>query len=84
MRVYMNVHNKVDEYVDIEDIPINKWVYVVVSVKGEYLDIYINGELISKVGINVEVETSTGTFGGKATLVGSKNIKTPLQSSLVL
>mgnify|MGYP001392539753 CR=1 FL=1 len=72
MRVYMNVHNKVDEYVDINDIPINKWVYAVVSVKGKYLDVYINGELmkrhtlsgIPKQNFNNLYVTSFGGFGG--------------------
>ena len=72
MRVYMNVHNKVNEYVDIDDIPINKWVYVVVSVRGEYLDVYINGELmkrhklsgIPKQNFNNLYVTSFGGFGG--------------------
>tara|TARA_Y100001970_G_scaffold14162_1_gene16010 strand:+ start:7948 stop:8673 length:726 start_codon:yes stop_codon:yes gene_type:complete len=72
MRVYMNVHNKVDEYVDIEDIPINKWVYVVVSVKNKYLDIYINGELVKrhilsgipKQNFNDLYITNFGGFGG--------------------
>lgn len=72
MRVYMNVHNKVDEYVDIDDIPINKWVYTVITIRGRYMDIYINGTLIKrhllsgipKQNFNNLYITSFGGFGG--------------------
>ena len=72
MRVYMNVHTKVDEYVDINDIPINKWVYTVITLRGKYLDVYINGELVKrhelsgipKQNFNNLYVTSFGGFGG--------------------
>jgi len=72
MRIYMNVHNKVDEYVDIDDIPINKWVHIVISVVGQDLDTYINGNLIKrhrlsgipKQNFNNLNITNFGGFGG--------------------
>ena len=48
MRVYMNTFKKVDEYVDIENIPLNKWVSVVVAVKQRNLDIFVNGNLAKR------------------------------------
>tara|TARA_Y100000310_G_C20632448_1_gene789361 strand:+ start:1035 stop:1805 length:771 start_codon:yes stop_codon:yes gene_type:complete len=72
MRVYMNVHNKVDEFVDVNDIPMNKWVHTVVTVRGHFLDVYINGELIKrhelsgipKQNFNNLYVTGFGGFGG--------------------
>lgn len=48
MRIYMNTFSKIDEHVDIMDIPINKWMFVGLSVKGNILDIYINGAPVKR------------------------------------
>jgi len=45
LRIYMNTFNKMYEYVDIDNIPIKRWVHCVIVLSGEYLDIYINGYL---------------------------------------
>ena len=46
MRVYMNTFNSVaGSYIDVDNIPLNKWLHVAVMVTGRYLDVYINGSL---------------------------------------
>jgi hypothetical protein len=45
MRVYMNTVNTIGEYVDVANIPMNKWFYTVVSVRQKNLDVFINGNL---------------------------------------
>ena len=45
VRIYMNTVNKIDEYVDIENIPLKRWVHMAIILKGKYLDIYVNGYL---------------------------------------
>tara|TARA_B100001121_G_scaffold265529_1_gene247613 strand:- start:657 stop:1403 length:747 start_codon:yes stop_codon:yes gene_type:complete len=45
LRVYMNTMKNYLEHVDIDNIPIKRWVCCVVVLNGEYLDIYINGHL---------------------------------------
>jgi hypothetical protein len=45
MRVYMNTLNNINEFIDIKNIPINKWFCVTISCKQKKLDIYINGNL---------------------------------------
>jgi len=52
MRVYMNTFKKIGEYVDVENIPLNKWVYVVVAVRQKDLDIYINGNLAKRKNLD--------------------------------
>ena len=45
LRVYMNTMKNYLEHVDIDNIPIKRWVCCVVVLNGEYLDIYVNGHL---------------------------------------
>jgi hypothetical protein len=44
----MNTFKNVNEYVDIDNIPINKWFHVVVAVRQRNLDIIINGNLAKR------------------------------------
>jgi hypothetical protein len=45
LRIYMNTYNKIYEYLDIDNIPIKRWVHCVILLNGMYLDVYINGQL---------------------------------------
>ena len=45
IRIYMNSIKDILEYVDIDNIPLKKWVHLGVVLDGKYLDIYINGKL---------------------------------------
>ena len=45
LRLYMNSTTAWDNYVEIPNIPIGKWFHLVISQKGKYLDIYINGNV---------------------------------------
>jgi hypothetical protein len=51
LRVYANSTKKIDNYVDIEDIPINKWVHVVILARKNALEIYVNGNIIKKMSV---------------------------------
>jgi len=48
LRVYQNSSMAWDNYVDIENFPIRKWVHLVVMLKGKSLDVYINGNLANR------------------------------------
>jgi hypothetical protein len=45
LRLYMNSTTKWDNYVEIPNIPIGKWFHLVISMKGKYLDVYVNGNV---------------------------------------
>jgi len=45
LRLYMNSSTKPDNYVEIPNIPIGKWFHLVITLKGKYLDVYINGNV---------------------------------------
>ena len=45
LRLYMNSTTKWDNYVEIPNAPVNKWFHLVITLKGKYLDIYMNGNV---------------------------------------
>lgn len=45
LRVYMNSYNEISEYLDIDNIPVNKWFSLILVLRGQNMDIYINGNL---------------------------------------
>lgn len=49
IRIYMNSFNTWDNYVEVENIPMNKWFHLVVSCKGNSVYVYINGNIKTKL-----------------------------------
>jgi len=45
LKVIMNTYNNINEEITIRDIPLNKWVNVIIRCKNTTLDIYINGTI---------------------------------------
>jgi hypothetical protein len=48
LRVYTNTYKNIAEFVDVENIPINKWFHLAVAVRQQDLDIYMNGNLLKR------------------------------------
>ena len=48
LRVTMNTFEEIIEIVDVNNIPLNKWINVMIRVKGRVLDIYINGTIVNR------------------------------------
>jgi hypothetical protein len=46
--VVMNTFNTIDEQIKIDDIPMKKWIHVLIRVENRYLDVYINGALTKR------------------------------------
>ena len=46
--VVMNTYNDVIEQVEIKDVPINKWINVVLRCKGRDMDTYVNGTIVNR------------------------------------
>jgi hypothetical protein len=49
MRVIMNTYKNPNTYVDINNIPINKWVHVVLNCIDKGMDVHINGALANRI-----------------------------------
>ena len=45
VRIYMNTQDNILEFVDIDNIPLRKWVHMAVILNNQNLDIYVNGYL---------------------------------------
>lgn len=46
--VLMNTFNEIEEFIEIEDIPLNKWLNVIIRCEGRNLDVYINGKIVKR------------------------------------
>jgi hypothetical protein len=46
--VIMNTFEQLEEMITITDVPLNKWVHVLIRVEGAYLDVYVNGTLAKR------------------------------------
>jgi hypothetical protein len=49
MRVYMNSSETWNNYVEVENFPVKKWVHVVISARANAIEVYINGNLSKKM-----------------------------------
>lgn len=52
LRVYMNSYKEISEFADVDNIPVNKWFCLMIIVKGQNVDIYINGNLKKSLKLN--------------------------------
>ena len=52
LRVYMNTYKTWNNYMDVENIPLSKWVHVVIVCKENALEIFINGNLAKKLSFD--------------------------------
>lgn len=52
LRVYMNTYKTWNNYVDVENIPISKWIHIVVVCKEHALEIYVNGNIAKKMSFD--------------------------------
>ena len=49
LRVYMNTYKTWNNYVEVENIPVGKWVHIAIVCSENSLEIYINGNLAKKL-----------------------------------
>jgi len=52
MRIVMSSHDEPYKYIDVENIPINKWFHVVLNYQNSALEIFVNGKLVKKLYFN--------------------------------
>ena len=52
LRVYMNTYKTWNNYIDIENIPVSKWVHIAVVCKEHALEIYVNGNIAKKMSFD--------------------------------
>ena len=52
IRVVMSTFNQPNAYIDIDNIPINKWFNVIIRVENTILDVFINGDLAQRLPLD--------------------------------
>jgi len=52
MRIYMNTFKTWNNFVEVTNIPIGKWVHIVISCKQSALEVYVNGNLSRKLSFD--------------------------------
>jgi hypothetical protein len=52
LRVYMNTYKTWNNYVEVDNIPVGKWVHIGIVCKDNSLEIYINGNLAKKLSFD--------------------------------
>ena len=53
LRVYMNSYDTWNNYAEVSNFPINKWVHVTIVCRSMHLEIYINGNISSRLGFKI-------------------------------
>ena len=46
--IMMNTYKNINEKVVVKDIPLNKWIHLVLRIEGKNLDVYINGTIVHR------------------------------------
>lgn len=63
MRIYMNTYNSVaGNYIDIENIPVHKWMHITVSVNQLSMDVYVNGNMRKSIKFSSLPKQNFGDF----------------------
>ena len=52
LRVYMNTFKTWNNYIEVDNIPLNKWVHIAIICKENALEIFINGNLSKKLSFD--------------------------------
>ena len=60
MFVLMNTYNEIEERIDIENIPLKKWIFTAIRVKGRTLDVYLNGIIAARHELQSPVKQNYG------------------------
>ena len=55
LRVYMNSAETWNNYVEVENIPVKKWVHIIVMARSNAIEVYINGNLTKKLKLENSV-----------------------------
>ena len=60
MFVLMNTYKEIEERIDIENIPLKKWIFIAIRVRGRTLDVYLNGIIAARHELQSPVKQNYG------------------------
>ena len=62
MRVYMNTQDNILDYVDVDNLPLRKWIHMSIVLQGKNLDVYVNGYVKSRKEFTSLPKQNEGDF----------------------
>jgi len=60
LRIYMNTIDSWNNYVTVPNIPVAKWFHLVILLKGNNLDVYVNGNIAVRMKMSTVPKLNTG------------------------
>lgn len=79
LRVYMNSSTAWNNFVEVPNIPVGKWFHLVVTMKGKFMDVYINGNIAVREEFASVPKLNTGNIYVLTPITFPPNPNTPLQ-----
>lgn len=79
LRVYMNTTTAWDSYVEVPNVPVGKWFHIVITMKGKFMDIYINGNIAIRKEFETVPKLNFGNVYVLTPITFPSNSNTPLQ-----
>jgi len=55
MRIYMNASDTWNNYIEVENFPVKKWVHVALVARANAIEVYINGNIVKKMTLQTSV-----------------------------
>ena len=62
LRIYMNSVLSWDNYVEVPNVPIGKWFHLVLTQKGKFFDVYVNGNIAVRKQFDAVPKLNFGNF----------------------
>jgi len=60
LRIYMNTSMAWDNHVEVNNVPVGKWFHLVITVKGKFMDVFINGNISVREEFNAVPKLNFG------------------------
>jgi len=79
LRVYMNSSTAWNNFVEVPNIPVGKWFHLVITMKGKFMDVYINGNIAVREEFNSVPKLNIGNIYILTPITFPPNPNTPLQ-----
>jgi hypothetical protein len=76
LRIYMNSYDTWANWTEIDNIPVNKWIHLVISCKGNVMYIYLNGNIKQKIKMSKNTPPYQN-YGNVYLFSGRKQILNP-------
>jgi hypothetical protein len=80
IRIYTNAVNKWDNYCEVPNIPVAKWFHMVVSQKGQFMDVFINGNVIARHKFDTVPKINYGGVYVMQNIRTPKDVTKPIES----